>query len=350
MKKIFALLLTACNIFSLSAQWTTSGSDIYNSNAGNVAIGTTTTTAKLTLNGVYHLNRPTNIGDQSSMLGIVPGSYLGMAPTNISASNNSYMLFHFPNDNTFRISTNYSGYLANGYFRDIEFGRVTETNPYLIIKDGGKVGIGTASPGSTLTVAGNIYASNTLIVDAQTPGSATAWFRGPASSNSNVIIQGSEGNYQAFWLTAANGVFKIGANGGTEPALGVINITMDDKVGIGTLNPGSFKLAVEGKIGAREIKVTLANPWPDYVFHEPYQFMSLLNLEKYINQHKHLPGIPTATEVKENGGIDLGDMNARLLEKIEELTLHMIEMKKEIKSLQKENQQLKTQVAALKRQ
>jgi hypothetical protein len=111
-------------------------------------------------------------------------------------------------------------------------------------------------------------------------------------------------------------------------------------VGIGTDNPGTFKLAVEGKIGAREIKVTQTNPWPDYVFNNRYQLRSLASLEKYINQYKHLPGIPSAEEINKNGGIELGEMNRKLLEKVEELTLYVIELKKENEQIKKELQKV----------
>jgi hypothetical protein len=111
------------------------------------------------------------------------------------------------------------------------------------------------------------------------------------------------------------------------------------KVGIGTTTPNSFQLAVDGKIGAGEINVTLTRPFPDYVFTGSYQRMSLDSLNKYIQSEHHLPNIPTAKEVKDNG-IDLGEMNAKLLEKIEELTLYIIELKKE-------NDQIKKEVANL---
>lgn len=117
----------------------------------------------------------------------------------------------------------------------------------------------------------------------------------------------------------------------------MMTLTSDGKVGIGTTNPGTFKLAVEGKIGAREVKVTLQNPWPDYVFNNNYKLRSLYNLEQYIMANKHLPGMPSAEEVNKDGGIELGQMNAKLLEKIEELTLHLIELNKKVEKLEKKN-------------
>jgi hypothetical protein len=109
-------------------------------------------------------------------------------------------------------------------------------------------------------------------------------------------------------------------------------------VGIGTTTPRE-KLSVNGNIRAREIKVETAN-WPDYVFAKDYVLPSLKETEKHIQEKGHLPGIPSAEEVKSNG-VDLGEMNAKLLKKIEELTLHLIEQNKMLQAQQTEINSLK---------
>lgn len=114
-----------------------------------------------------------------------------------------------------------------------------------------------------------------------------------------------------------------------------LTINYNGNVGIGTTNPGPYKLAVEGILGAREIKVTSANPWADYVFDKNYKLKSLAELEYFVQENKHLPGIPSAKEIKENGGFELGQMNTKLLEKVEELTLYVIELKKENDEIKK---------------
>ncbi|ATP58042.1 hypothetical protein CPT03_16995 [Pedobacter ginsengisoli] len=96
-------------------------------------------------------------------------------------------------------------------------------------------------------------------------------------------------------------------------------------LGIGIANPNE-KLAVNGNIRAHEIKVETAN-WPDYVFAKGYELPSLKEIEAHIKEKGHLPGIPSAEEVKTNG-VNLGEMNAKLLKKIEELTLHLVEQQK----------------------
>jgi hypothetical protein len=98
-------------------------------------------------------------------------------------------------------------------------------------------------------------------------------------------------------------------------------ITKTGNVGIGTETPDT-KLAVNGTVHAKEVVVDLIG-WPDYVFNEKYQLISLQEVEKSINENKHLPNIPSAEEIEKNG-LQLGEMNRKLIEKIEELTLYII--------------------------
>lgn len=108
---------------------------------------------------------------------------------------------------------------------------------------------------------------------------------------------------------------------------------LNGNLGLGTTDTKGFKLAVNGKIRAQEIKVEATN-WPDYVFEEGYQLGKLKELESYIRIHKHLPDMPSAKEVEANG-IALGEMVKLQQQKIEELTLHLIEKNKQINSLLK---------------
>lgn len=112
-------------------------------------------------------------------------------------------------------------------------------------------------------------------------------------------------------------------------------------VGIGTTlaqNPWGYRLAVKGKIGAHEVQIeNNSMAWSDFVFNDDYKLMSLGDLEKYINENNHLPEIPTEQEVRENGLL-VSEMNAKLLQKVEELTLYVIQLKKEIEELKKQRQ------------
>ncbi len=106
------------------------------------------------------------------------------------------------------------------------------------------------------------------------------------------------------------------------------NLDIVGNVGIGTDDTKGYKLAIAGKMIAEEVVVKLQTAWPDYVFTKDYNLQSLSDVESFILTHGHLPEMPSAKEV-ENNGISIGEMNALLLKKIEELTLYMIELKKE---------------------
>lgn len=103
-------------------------------------------------------------------------------------------------------------------------------------------------------------------------------------------------------------------------------------VSIGTGNAQGYKLAVAGNVIAESIIVKLQGTWPDYVFDKKYTLPPLNEVERFIKLNKHLPEIPTDQEVNEKG-IDIGGMNAKLLKKVEELTLYLINQQKEIESL-----------------
>lgn len=128
----------------------------------------------------------------------------------------------------------------------------------------------------------------------------------------------------------------------------------NDVVGINTGEvPAGYTLAVKGKTITEEIKVRTHDNWPDYVFEADYHLSPLSTLENDIKSLGHLPGVPSAEEVKDNG-FHLGEMNATLLEKVEELTLYLIQMNKEMKAmnsdiqkLEMENQNLKIQLETL---
>lgn len=96
--------------------------------------------------------------------------------------------------------------------------------------------------------------------------------------------------------------------------------------------PPGFKLSVDGKAIMEEVHVEVSGAWPDYVFDDDYDLMDLEDTERYIKENGHLPEMPSADEVKDQG-INLGQMNMDLLRKVEELTLHIIEQQKQIDAL-----------------
>lgn len=147
----------------------------------------------------------------------------------------------------------------------------------------------------------------------------------------------------------AFGVYGNGANleygyiGGNTSEISPFNSPWmvfkgNGNIGIGTSNPGTYKLAVEGTIGARKVKVTTL-AWADFVFEDDYKLLTIPELEKYILLHKHLPDIPSAKEVNLDG-IELGEMNKKLLQKIEEQALYIIELNKKLEGLTERFNQL----------
>ncbi|WP_235832272.1 hypothetical protein [Flavobacterium zhairuonense] len=112
-------------------------------------------------------------------------------------------------------------------------------------------------------------------------------------------------------------------------------------VGIGTVNPKN-KLDVNGTIHSQEVKVDM-NGWSDFVFRKEYILPTLEEVEKYIAEKGHLENIPSEEEVLKNG-INLGEMNSKLLQKIEELTLYMIEQNKTIEELKQEIKNIKSKI------
>lgn len=119
------------------------------------------------------------------------------------------------------------------------------------------------------------------------------------------------------------------------------NVFVEENVGIGTQKTAGYALSVNGKVRADEdIKVYPEANWADYVFESDYELKTPDELAAYLEHNKHLPGIPPASEV-ETSGIALGAMDARLLEKVEELTLYVIRLQKQNKMLRKKVQGLK---------
>jgi hypothetical protein len=104
-------------------------------------------------------------------------------------------------------------------------------------------------------------------------------------------------------------------------------------------------LAVDGKVLCEEVEVQLSQDWPDFVFADDYQLMSLDELEEDIKANKHLPEMPSAEEVRA-GGVALGAMQAKLLQKVEELTLYVIDLQKQLDAVKQDNNALQRRLSS----
>ena len=238
------------------------------------------------------------------------------------------------------LSINYS--LLNPNFIDNSYPVILATgggNQPLIL-DASRVGIGTITPEAKLDVYGTV----------QINGGANNFYGfGQSSSSKPIDIRaGSHYPYVFNWhegLTfsahSTYGGIRFYNQGYPDmfgTAVMVMSIT-NNNVGIGTSNPTS-KLTVAGNINSREVKVTV-DAGADFVFENDYNLPSLDSVDKYIKENKHLPEIASADEMKKDG-INLSEMNIKLLQKIEEMTLYMIEQNKSIEELKQEIKNIKS--------
>ncbi len=185
----------------------------------------------------------------------------------------------------------------------------------LVIRDNGNVGIGTATPNAKLDVAGSIFA------------------------------QGGESHFAANGYSdphpgVAHGV-KVGSDG---IAVNGNSLFVNGNIQMGT-NAANSNLDVNGTIHTREVKVDTQN-FPDFVFKPTYTLPSLKEVKNYIDEKGHLPGMPSEAEAIKDG-ISLGEMNKKLLQKVEELTLYLIEKDKELKQQRVKDQQQEKRIKAL---
>jgi hypothetical protein len=215
-------------------------------------------------------------------------------------------------------------------------GSVVET---LTLLPSGFVGIGTTNPSTALDIiaaSNNAYGLLKLRSSNSNNAGITFWTGGDDTMRNWQISN----NY----VTSGGLSFMRSTSNTGNPTTPVMEFDVSGNVGIGTQNP-TQKLSVAGTI--RAYAVVVDTGWSDYVFDDNYRLAPLSEVESHIKAEKHLPGIPSAAEVAEHG-VSLGDMQSKLLAKVEELTLHLIAQEKEIAALKNQNSVFEKQLGGLR--
>lgn len=273
---------------AISAGGTISGGSMVS--LGNaVIVGTTVMNDNLNANADININNTT-------------------ATLQLKSSSVNKGFFQLSGDNV-RLGTNSGNSAGDLIFR-------LDGTDRIFINNSGNMGLGSSSPGGRLHVAGRSYMNN---------GSGEAL----AIDGTNPFVQFYQAGTARSFLQQNGSTLKVGVNNGklqldaTQIAIGTVLSTAD-----------AYRLSVTGKIICEELKVKLSGSWPDYVFADGYQLPSLKDLQSFINTNKHLPNIPAAAEIQSHG-MEVGDMQRKMMEKIEELTLYIIDLQNQVDELKK---------------
>jgi hypothetical protein len=294
-------------------------------NGGNVGIGTTKPVSMLDVNGNITMAETAALFFNSYYSG--GWKYRANGFGNAIAQTGT-------GDFTFSTMTNNTGGV----------GSAAIPNTRMTILNNGNVGIGTTTPIASLTLSGSESLNPNQGAETDYKGLSIA-FKGE-SLGGNYFLGGIK-------MVRPTGTFVDAADMVLSTSFGTnsekMRITALGDVGIGTTDTKGYKFAVNGSVIATSVTIKPNSAWPDYVFKKDYQLRPLTELKDYIDQHQHLPEIPSEQEVLKNG-INVGEMNSLHMKKLEELTLYLIEKDKELNEQKKINNSQQEQIDLLVKQ
>jgi len=233
--------------------------------------------------------------------------------------------------------------LLSGSFTNataIGTGALAGASNSFILGNNVNVGAGTSVPEARMHIKTNSSVSySQVLIDEDESDFARLSFRNAGSAN--------------VWSIAGynTSTSNLGRLNFYNSAIGdVMSLTGDGNVCIGTATPATgYKLSVNGKGMFTELKVQTRNSWPDYVFNSSYELLPLPQLDEFIKQNKHLPGIPSASDIAADNGFEIGAMQSAVVQKIEELTLYVLQQQALIDALKEENKAIKATIESLKK-
>jgi len=347
---------TVANYIKLSVGSPGKGNELTINTNGEVGVGTNSPNGQLSLGNYTGDNVTINDLD-----GIIQFNY----PNPLAGGVVKRAFIQLSNVDDLRMGTNSGNNTGKLIFR-------TNATDQVVIDQEGEVGIGTTTPiaklhiptgqDADLSSANNGFvmlgtgAGTSLLLDnneimvrsnpttagtlnIQNDGGELAiGARTTINKHGQALVLNGINTSMALYQTSSACNSFLGQSG-TELFIGVnagnLHLDATGQVAIGAVVPAAsaYKLTVSGKVICEELKVKLVSSvWPDYVFANDYKLKSLSEVEQFILKNKHLPGIPSAVEVEKNG-IEVGDMQKRMMEKIEELTLYILDQQKQIDEL-----------------
>jgi len=347
--------------------WAGSGVNTYNTNNGNVGIGTNSPTEKLTINAtepaIRFLNANTEKGFlQASANNMKLGTYNSNTTGNLVLNTRGIdRMFITPAGDVgigisdpvgrFQIGTgNDASATSHGYLMmgSVNGENLVLDNNEILARNNGVVStLFLARDGSKVQLGNGAEASGTKLHitsgnDVGLPDNLSGYLMMGSQDGLNMVADNNEiqvrnnGAATHLYLQNGGGNVFIGdaTNFNSAHRLGVDgNVVVTGALRVGTtVTPSGYKLAVDGKAICTELLVRLVPNWPDYVFNKNYKLPGLNEVEDFIKKNNHLPGIPAAKTIEANG-MNIGEMQKLQMEKIEELTLYIIELKKEVEKL-----------------